>query len=65
MNYVTDLIWKALAPVVPIQLTAGHFLSVCGVVLAGIHPDTNELFLLVEPQAGGWGPASRRTASQD
>src|SRR6266545_2384853 len=34
MNYVTDLIWKALAPVVP---------------------DTNELFLLVEPQAGGWG----------
>jgi N-methylhydantoinase B len=25
------------------------------VVLAGIHPDTGELFLLVEPQAGGWG----------
>jgi N-methylhydantoinase B len=55
MEYVTDLVWKALAPVVPDRLTAGHFLSVCGVVVAGIHPDTNELFLLVEPQAGGWG----------
>ena len=24
-------------------------------MLAGIHPDTGELFILVEPQAGGWG----------
>lgn len=55
MNYVTDLVWKALATIVPGRLSAGHFLSVCGVVLAGTHPDTNELFLLVEPQAGGWG----------
>ncbi len=55
MNYVTDLIWKALAPVVPDRLTAGHFLSVCGVVVAGLHPETGDLFLLVEPQAGGWG----------
>src|SRR5438128_2090946 len=54
MNYVTDLVWKALAPIVPDRLPAGHFLSVCGVVVAGQHPDTNELFLLVEPQAGGW-----------
>ncbi len=53
--YATDLIWKALAPIVPERLPAGHFLSVCGVVLAGNHPDTGELFLLVEPQAGGWG----------
>jgi N-methylhydantoinase B len=55
MNYVTDLIWKALAAVVPDRLTAGHFLSVCGVVVAGLHPETGDLFLLVEPQAGGWG----------
>jgi len=53
--YASDLIWKALAPIVPDRLPAGHFLSVCGVVLAGKHPDTGELFLLVEPQAGGWG----------
>ncbi|HYL43215.1 MAG TPA: hydantoinase B/oxoprolinase family protein [Ktedonobacteraceae bacterium] len=60
MNYVTDLVWKALAPVVADRLSAGHFLSVCGVVVAGIHPDTNELFLLVEPQAGGWGAGAAK-----
>lgn len=60
MLYVSDLVWKAMAPVVPDRLSAGHFLSVCGVVLAGNHPDTNELFLLVEPQAGGWGAGANK-----
>lgn len=55
MLYAADLVWKALAPILPDRLTAGHFLSVCGTVVAGLHPDTGELFLLVEPQAGGWG----------
>jgi len=64
MEYVTDLVWKALAPVVPHRLPAGHFLSVCGVVVAGLHPDTGELFLLVEPQAGGWGAAAQRDGEQ-
>jgi N-methylhydantoinase B len=36
-------------------LTAGHFLSVCGTVVYGLHPDDGSLYLLVEPQAGGWG----------
>jgi N-methylhydantoinase B len=53
--YATDLIWKAMAPIVPDRLPAGHFLSVCGIVLSGVHPDTGELFILCEPQAGGWG----------
>jgi N-methylhydantoinase B len=64
MEYVTDLVWKALAPVVPQRLPAGHFLSVCGVVVAGLHPDTGDLFLLVEPQAGGWGAAGTRSGEQ-
>ncbi len=55
MLYAADLIWKAMAPVLPDRLPAGHFLSVCGTIIAGQHPDTNQLFLLVEPQAGGWG----------
>ena len=55
MLYATDLIWKALAPHVPNRLPAGHMLSVCGTVLAGLHPETKELFLLVEPLVGGWG----------
>jgi N-methylhydantoinase B len=64
MNYVTDLIWKALAPAVPHRLPAGHGLSVCGVVVAGRHPDTDELFLLVEPQAGGWGAGTAKDGEQ-
>jgi N-methylhydantoinase B len=60
MEYVTDLVWKALAPIVPERLSAGHFLSVCGTVVAGLHPDTGDLFLLVEPQAGGWGACAHK-----
>ncbi|MBM7855062.1 N-methylhydantoinase B [Desulfohalotomaculum tongense] len=55
MAYGTDLVWKALAPVVPHRLTAGHLLSVCAVIVAGMHQDTNEPFLIVEPSVGGWG----------
>ncbi|WP_333870242.1 hydantoinase B/oxoprolinase family protein [Desulforamulus putei] len=55
MNYGADLIWKALAPVLPHRLTAGHLLSVCAVIVSGMHPDTNEPFLIVEPSVGGWG----------
>jgi N-methylhydantoinase B len=58
LMYASDLVWHAMAPVLPKRLPAGHFLSVCGIVLAGKHPDTGELFLLVEPQAGGWGAGS-------
>lgn len=50
-----DLIWQALAPVLPERLTAGHFLSVCSVTLSGNHPETTEPFLIVEPSVGGWG----------
>jgi N-methylhydantoinase B len=55
MDIASDLIWRALAPVLPERLTMGHFLSVCGTVVSGVHPDTGELFILVEPQPGGWG----------
>jgi len=64
LNYVTDLLWKALAPVVPNRLPSGHFLSVCGSVVAGEHPDTGELFLLVEPHAGGWGAGAAKDGEQ-
>ncbi len=60
MLYAADLIWKAMAPVLPDRLPAGHFLSVCGTVVAGPHPETGELFLLVEPQAGGWGAGASK-----
>ena len=60
MDFAADLLWKALAPVLPERLTMGHFLSVCGTVVSGIHPDTGELFILVEPQAGGWGAGATK-----
>ena len=55
MAFVTDLVWKALAPVVPDRLTAGHFLSVCATIVGGIDDRSKEPFAIVEPQAGGWG----------
>jgi N-methylhydantoinase B len=60
MLYAADLIWKAMAPVLPKRLPAGHFLSVCAPVIAGLHPDTNDFFILVEPSAGGWGAGATR-----
>jgi N-methylhydantoinase B len=60
MDQLADLVWKALAPAVPDRLPAGHFLSVCGTVISGVHPDTGDLFILVEPQTGGWGGGATR-----
>jgi len=53
-----ELVWKALAPILPAKLGAGHFLSVCSVSLAGKHVETEEPFLIVEPSVGGWGASS-------
>jgi N-methylhydantoinase B len=51
----SDLVWKALAPALPLTLTAGSFVSVCATSVALEHPDTGEPTILVEPQPGGWG----------
>jgi len=55
MLYALDTVWKALAPVFPEHLGAGHMLSVCAVILAGTHHKTGQPFLIVEPTGGGWG----------
>jgi len=52
--YVSDLIWKALFPIVTGRLPVGHHLSVCGTILSGVDDERGQ-FVLVEPQAGGWG----------
>jgi N-methylhydantoinase B len=51
--YAVDILWQALFKVLPEKLTAGHFLSVCGTIITG--EVDKERFILVEPQAGGWG----------
>ncbi len=54
-SYAGDIVWKALADVVPDRICAGHFLSVCGTTVSGIDDETGEWFFSVEPNAGGWG----------
>ena len=53
-----DVMWKALAPVLPHCLSAGHQRSVGATFVSGLHPDTGDLYVLGEPLVGGWG-ASR------
>jgi N-methylhydantoinase B len=57
---VTDLIWRCLAPHLPDRLPAGHFSSIAGTFIGGIHPDTGRQYTIIEPQIGGWGAASGR-----
>ena len=53
-----DLFWKALAPVVPERLGAGSYMSLCAAYLTGIDRASGDLFVLVEPNVGGWGASS-------
>ncbi len=52
---VYDLMWRCLAKHMPEKLAAGHFGSVCGTFIGGIHPDTGRQYTVIEPQLGGWG----------
>lgn len=57
---VYDLIWRCLAQEMPERLAAGHFASVCGTFIGGIHPDTGRQYTIIEPQIGGWGASMSR-----
>ena len=57
--YAVDLLWRALFPVLPDRLSAGHHLSVCGTIISGQDAE-GKTFILVEPQAGGWGATATR-----
>lgn len=59
LSAAIDVMWKALAPVLPDRLPAGHQRSVGATFISGPHPDSGELFVMGEPLVGGWG------ASQD
>jgi N-methylhydantoinase B len=55
---VYDLIWRCLAQHIPDRLASGHFASVCGTFIGGIHPDTGRQYTIIEPQLGGWGAST-------
>ena len=58
-----DLMWRCLAPQVGDLLAAGHFASVCGTFIGGIHPDTGRQYTIIEPQVGGWGATGARATA--
>lgn len=60
---VYDMMWRCLAPHLPERLPAGHFASVCGTFISGIHPDNGRQYTVVEPQIGGWGAWRGRDGS--
>jgi N-methylhydantoinase B len=57
---VYDIMWRCLAPHMPDRLASGHFASVCGTFIGGIHPDTGRQYTIIEPQLGGWGASPGR-----
>lgn len=50
-----EVMWKALAPLMPHKLPVGHQRSVGATFISGLRPDTGELFVMGEPLLGGWG----------
>ncbi|MCI0636378.1 MAG: hydantoinase B/oxoprolinase family protein, partial [Actinobacteria bacterium] len=52
--YATELVWKALAPVIPDRLPAGSYASLSVGYIVGTET-TGEVFVLAEPSVGGWG----------
>jgi N-methylhydantoinase B len=50
-----DLMWRCLAPHLGERLPSGHFASICGTLISGMHPDTGQRFTIIEPEVGGWG----------
>ena len=55
-----DLVWRCLAPHMPEKLPSGHFSSIAGTFIGGIHPDTGRQYTIIEPQIGGWGASNGR-----
>ena len=51
---VSDLMWKALAPVLPECPGVGHFCSVCATMIGFTDAD-GRLRSFIEPEVGGWG----------
>jgi N-methylhydantoinase B len=52
--FATELIWKALAPVLPEHLSAGSYVSLCAYYIGGTTPE-GEYWVQATPQDGGWG----------
>jgi N-methylhydantoinase B len=56
----SELVWKALAPVLKDRVSAGSSNSLCVTVLAGVAEDAADPYVLVEPGMVGWGGTDER-----
>jgi N-methylhydantoinase B len=54
-----DMLWRCLAPHLGDRLPSGHFASICGTIIGGVHPDTGQRFTIIEPEVGGWGGSAQ------
>jgi N-methylhydantoinase B len=52
--HASELVWKALAGLLPERFSAGSYTSLCVVYLAG-KDAAGQPFIHIEPQHGGWG----------
>ena len=50
-----DMLLRCLAPHLGDRLPSGHFASICGTIIGGVHPESGQRFTIIEPEAGGWG----------
>ena len=58
---ISELAWKALAPLAPERFSVGSFMSLCATIFYGRdRRENDEQFVIVEPHMGGWG-ATRTT----
>lgn len=57
--HASELVWKALAPLMPSRFSAGSYSSLCVVYVSG-KDARGEPFIHIEPQHGGWGASEER-----
>jgi len=57
--HASELVWKALAPLMPGRFSAGSYSSLCVVYIAG-SDNSGAPFIHIEPQHGGWGASEER-----
>ncbi|MBP2550581.1 N-methylhydantoinase B [Neorhizobium galegae] len=57
--HASELVWKALAPLMPARFSAGSYSSLCVVYISG-RDDQGAPFIHIEPQHGGWGASEGR-----
>ena len=57
--HASELVWKALAPLMPSRFSAGSYSSLCVVYISG-KDRSGQPFIHIEPQHGGWGASEDR-----